>query len=72
MDFQQCYRTDNLLKQFKEKIEHKSYPPRFKIAVKVKTRLFFSQQQGLNFTVNGGKRVLKRNITIPAAMNGMC
>ena len=71
VDFHQCYKTDELLKQFKEKMESESYPPRFRINVKVKNRLFFSKQHTLKFVVTGGKRDFQKNVTIDATFNGM-
>jgi len=71
MDFQQFYRTDVLLKQLKEKIEHESYPPRFRITVNVNIGSFFSQQHNLKFAVIGAKEDLQKNIAITAAFNGM-
>ena len=49
-----------------------SYPPRFKIDVRVNNRSFFSTQQYLKFNLMGGKRNLQKNIAIAAAYNGMC
>ena len=72
VDFQQCYRNHLLLKEFKEKLEFESYPPRFKIGIKVKNRSFFGTQQCLEFLLMGGKSEFQKNITIAAAFNGMC
>ncbi|XP_065894743.1 uncharacterized protein [Dysidea avara] len=69
VDFQQCYRNHLLLKEFKEKLEFESYPPRFKIGIKVKNRSFFGTQQCLEFLLMGGKSEFQKNITIAAAFN---
>jgi len=71
VDFHRYYETDELLKQFKEKMECELYPPRFRINVKVKDRLFFSKQHTLKFVVTGGKRDFQKNVTIDATFNGM-
>ena len=48
-----------------------SYPPRFKIDVRVNNRSFFSAQQCLKLNLMGGKKILQKNIAIAAAYNGM-
>ena len=72
MDFQQYYKPGELLKQLKEKMENESYPPRFRITVKVKNRLFFSKQRSLKFVVMGADKDLQKNVTIDAFFNGTC
>ena len=72
MDFQQYYKPGKLQKQLKEMMESELYPPRFRITVKVKNRLFFSKQHSLKFVVMGAEKHLQKNVTIDAFFNGTC
>ena len=73
VDFYQYYYSDDSLKELKQKMDWKQYPPRCKAKVTANCNDFFIKStRTINFQILcGTKCAIKGKIVIPSSNNGM-
>ncbi|XP_065920649.1 uncharacterized protein [Dysidea avara] len=66
VDFHQYYSDVELQEELKMKMEHKLYPPRFRVAIQANDERFFQQSNCFTINLFGGRRKLHELVQVPA------